>query len=756
MRQIPGYPDPHALTTQPISQFIWQNKVHAVTSASLTREIGAGLPTQVAGVTEMVAATGTVVLPASTDTVETNGLSGGPLVTEGLNLPWENHGPALGADASLNFGLRTRSGRDVPGRALTGRIDSVDGNAADAALRVGLVDRVDQFKGSISLGPLHYMHPAPADGAAPMLMGLHPTYVTDRIARASKFYATPPLQTGRTVVSAPLMGSAWPERGTIQHASVAGSASTYPTYATAPWGLVVRNLEALWTPTFTSQASGKLVRPMFAHMLVAPGTPTTTSRLYLGWGDPGAHRIAVSITESLGVAVHTFNGPGDIATGGHTSLVNAPVTAAEFATGFELSVWITPAGHVTIRIGDRQVTGRASLTWTMTDTPLRRVHLYATTNGANIGGLQVGFSETVYDLHAWTRTAIIETNPTGQLRNIPALVNEDRLTLLKSQANAELAAMWIDEDGRFRYKSRERLLAAPVVDTITVDGINAASWSRTWDSVHEAVKVAYRQPMTSRALSHRVIVHEASGTTLEPGEVLDEIIAVPDDEDWIDVAGLKFLTDNDLNSLYRFNIGRDSWLAGVVEGETPEGENVSFPASYLYMSGAIHPIDGRSYSVSVTPRNLPANYRLVLRTPGWDRLQESKRGINTPLLRAKAKTTWYDRVVTGTTSGTPGTGEYEHDASWWVQDAATAQALADYLAEYTAKPRAVMSEVEVTPDDRRQLADVYRVNFGTDPDGEPYPTLKCLCVGIKDSITADNGPVRRTQNLQLQIIEVED
>lgn len=751
MRAIDGYPDSKSLVTEPVARFIWADAAHDVTEMSVTRELGTGLPAQVAGTNDMVASTGSA-------TVRTSDM----LVTEGLHLPWETSGPQLGDDASLETGLLS-GGVERRGRLLTGRVDASSGDVTDPDVQVDLVDWIDNFNRPISMDPLNFWHPPYNEGDPLLRIGLHPSYVTDRVARYCGFYATPRIMASNSVLSAPLMGSAWPERGDLNVAEIAeGSGEdpdAYPTYTSTAWGLAVRNIEAQWTPFILNQFTGQFDRPMFVRFLTGRVTGGSYSRVYLKWdGEAYSQSVAVAVSTTRGVDVMALDTPGqDVHDGLGGSRFNMPLTADEMAAGADVSVWLTPNGtSAGVTIGVRMdggpvrtVTGSITTTSTIRNAVMQNIHLYSPTNSAPIGGLQVGFAGSPFDLHAWTRTSIIETEPDGQLLSMPAITNRNCLELLKEQAGAELATMWIDALGRFRYRSRQRLLAEPVSDVITVDDIQSVSWSTKWDSVHSSVGVKYQRPIPRRANTYRVNVWQGSGISIEGSETYEEVIHPPDGEDWINVGPLRALVNSDGNAIYRYNIGRGSFLAGVIEYEDSEGAQQSFPAHSTYMNGSMTQLDNRSWLLRVVATNLPAGYSTSLKVPGWALIWESGRDEGMPLIRAMLKVAWDDREVQGLPLGVASASSYEHDAGWWVQDEPTAQALADSLATFTQAPVPVMSDVEVTPDDRRELGDVYTVNFGDAPDGRTYPSLRTLCVGIKDNAT----PGKRTQTLTLQVIE---
>jgi len=722
----------------PVARLTWNNQVLDVTELSVTRALGTGLPAQVAGVSGMVAATGSATV--STKTLD---------VTEGLHLPWETAGPTVGDSAILATGLVDEFGNEVRSRMLSGRIDGTDGDVTDPTVGVQLIDQIDDFNVPFSMDALHYMQPSQVADAEPLMLGLHPTYLTDRLARHCGYYSTPPLHPG-AIFSAPMMGSAWPERGTAVLAAptadtTGGTPPPYPRYMSTPWGLAVanittrlRNVDGLY---------GKIDRPFFVHFLVSPQNTDGRARVEVEWPDVNGATLRVRFTPTeLNVYLWSYATQRDDETtyaGRAVFPLSAAVQAEVQAQGAEISAWIHPDGRIVLRInGHEHTTTGQTIPNAMKTEHAYHARFYSAGDGAYLGGVQVGTSTTQTDLHAWTRNALIETNPDGQLDALPARSNETALDILKDQASGELAAMWLDEDGTFRYRSYDRLLAQPPSQTITLDGIEGIQWSVDWDSVHERVQVTYQAPSASRARLPTATAWEGSGTTLDTGDVYEEIISIPDDEEWLHVWPLRTLTDS-TSDLNLFNKGQGSWVGGAIESDT---DSIAAGLS-RFSSAKLEKIDPRTWKFSMTADNLEGR-QLVLRTPEWTLLRASKRSLKLPVLRALAVLMWSDRDLLSTITGPTGRGTYVHDAGRWVQRTSNAQDLADDLAQFMTQPTPVMNSVPVQPDDRRQLADVVLVDLGT-------LVLRCLVVSIQDSLSSNDGAPTRNQTLTLQVIRTE-
>ena len=728
-RATPGMSLPDAVVRSPTARVTVAGVERAFDALTVTRELGSGLPGQVAGTDDMVAATASVdVAPLS-------------VVSSGVSVPWRDPSrPRLGDPVTVDLGMDGE-----PVRTLTGRVDASSGVVSDHWRGVDVVDYTDRLRRKVDIDPVVRRHPSPVDGT-PMDMGLHPTWVTDRVARRAGFHATPPLR-AEAMVSAPMVGSAWPERGRLVQATGTGAnLGGYPVYASAPWGLVVRNINAAWEPYLTGDRTGILDKPMGVHFLVSALGSEGWARVVLHWR--AGRRLVVRIGPSE-LTVDALEDPdADIPnlTPGRRHVMTFPRPITDLGE-VEVSVWVRPPGTVVLRVQSKA----AGTDWTSTggvwtptiarSEPLQRVQVYSAGSGSDIGGIQVVQARTVFDLHDWTRTALIETDPDGQLQAVPAIVGRDGLDLLKEQAKAELASMWIDENGTFRYRSLRRLVSAPVARDVVVNTVTDVPWAESWESVAEAVEVSYRTPVVRQSRTHTALAWEGPAPTLrEDGEMWQEVAHPDAGVDWIDVAPLQRLEDNAepvLTAQARaFNDAAGSWVAGVVENS---GDNTSIPArSQHYAASDLTRLDAQSYRVRVVAGALSGR-QLVLRSEGDWPLRPARRGLSTPILRARAVVEWTDAdTVIGRPFGVPGTGVYEHDCGWWVQSAVKAQEIADHVARYLSAPWPTIQGMDVPVDDGRQLGDVERLSF---LDG--YPPVAYVVTGIEDEMSADAGRHQR-------------
>lgn len=750
MRTIPGYPDSKRLIQQPVGRVMLDNQWQQVKSIDLTRSLGTGLPAQIAGVDGLVSATGTV-------RIKDPKLPGA--VVSGFNLPWGAR-PGVRTGQGVNIELGDTG---AYGRVLTGRVDDVTGSATSADLSFTVADRIDRLYREVSIPPLSERHPSP-EGFDHMRIGLHPTFVTNWIARHSGFHATPPLWAD-AVVSAPMVGSSWPEAGTIVRATGNPASNPYPRQRSTPWGLATSNLEALYRPNL-DRATGRLNRWMYVHCLIAPPMVNAATQLRAQWpsGDYLTIRFFSNSPTAQWLQFAHVNAAGDIVSAGDIRILGEHNIGPG---GAEVEVWIDGAADpnsmdsVVFRLNGVQQTDRLGellIPAEFKTTPMDSVRFFVDgEDNIAVGGLQVGFANSIRHLSeahgAWERTAIIETETTGALQNVPAIVKRNALELLKEQAGGELAAIWIDGQGRFRYRSRERLLNAAPSFELDFNDIEGIDWSISRTAAMRKLTVKWMAPRTWRSTEPRIDLWQGNGGTILDGDLYEEIVHPEEGVDWINVDSVSEL-DNTGPLLWRFNNGYGSWVSGVLLDLDAEGSDREIPAPPSHYNTGFGRLDSKSYLIRVEPLGLNGR-QLVLRAPSYPTMPTVRQGINTPMLRGRGRVQWTEQetvIFDLTGPEYRDLPEYVHDAGHWVQTLGTAQGLGGAIGADVTDPRPVLSTVPLVKfDDRRELADVCIVRT---PAG--HPDLRCLVVKDENSLTNESA-IKRTQTLALQVIdEIQD
>lgn len=699
-------------------------------SGGVDRELGVPGPDQSPMGSGMVAATGQVVL-ARPAVVSDEGWSA-----------WRDNPPAPGepvrGEASVDGGLTwvTR---------FVGSVDDSGGSVSDVGMSMGLVDDTPSLDYLTSINPLNFLHPSPSDGVESMSIGLHPVYVTNVIARRAGFYATAPIDQATTILSVPMMGSVWPERGTLVDAdTISATAETgglppnSPQYKSVPWGLTVSNVQARYKPSFLEGVTGRLTRSLGVRMQVGP-TASARSSVILRW--PTGASLVVGVSNA-GVTVDVRRSDADGIPSAYATRTRT-LTTDQQSRGFSLDVWITPDGGIDI-IVDGVLSSHTPFTVLagMTDEAMSEIGLYSSMAGPPIGGVVVVSTSTRASLPAWTPSFLPDVDPDHMIWGVPAIVDRSGLELMREQAAAELSSLWIDEDGMLRYVSRTRMDARAPVRSITHADVVDADWKIGRDSVHTEVRIAYQKPHAKRGKWATVIVWESANDVLAPGEEFEEVIHPPEGEDWIDLDMSIEKAAQDGSNVDMLNAGYGSIVgATTIQGTGSDTREV--PAYPSWYGAYVRRIDAQSFVVRVIytpPEGATADLSIAMPAFG-NTLRQYLRGRGL-LLRASARVTWQDVEPVTRYTGAQLTRPrvYEHDAGWWIQSEYVSNRIADRWQALFAQALPVHGPVEMaSPDLSIRLGDTITL------DDQGASKAQRVC-GISESW--DDGGYAQTLTLR--------
>ena len=601
---------------------------------------------------------------------------------------------------------------------LVGQVDDSGGTVLDAGIHVGIVDLTDRLRATISHPPLNFRQPSPVDGSPYMQIGLHPVYYANLAARTAGFHATPPMVGGTTMVSAPMVGSMWPERGTLTMSRLLDARgrtswepSDSPEYRRTWWGLSVHNVFSVYRPQKVQSWAGRMTTAHGVRALVGPVT-STISAVELWWD-----RVSITtMISTKGVSVEIQAGWNADGTRRKAFERIRPLSQEQIEKGFELKVWLRPDGVIVMDVDGSRSVHTALPEWPREtrEEDMSDVRILAPAKGAPLGGVQVVGDPTEGSFGPWERTFLLDADPKGMIWGAPALENKPAIDLLREMAEGELSSMWIAEDGRLNYVARERMDARPVSRHLTLDDVTLAGWTTGRESVVAAVQVNRRQPslfqtrMNSRA---RAQVWEGPRDTLEPGGTWDEVVRVPDNEDWFHVDGS--FEDVVASSVANVNRGIGSWVGGttILEGEDGPVEGVA-PQSWFY--GVASRVSHRAYKVTFAyrpPAGVTAD--LSLSNPDLPGLHKRRQG-NGPIMRARGLQTWEDMepVVEEASPSMPSYAVHEHNGDWFIQSASAARRVAKRLALMLSQPIPAWGDVEMlAPDLSIRLGDTVVTTF---------------------------------------------
>ena len=172
------------------------------------------------------------------------------------------------------------NGGDTWHRIFTGKVDSSAGAVNDFEITMRVSEHVDRLataESTVSIMPKNFRMPSPVNGNRYMSIGLHAACVTAEAAAEGGFRATPMPHYAATIMSAPMLGTMWPERGVLESSRtiVPKSASTTvtsdsPDFVRTWWGLTVTNTWSCYRPVAHPSATLRLDQSKAIRCFVAP------------------------------------------------------------------------------------------------------------------------------------------------------------------------------------------------------------------------------------------------------------------------------------------------------------------------------------------------------------------------------------------------------------------------------------------------------------------------------------------------------
>lgn len=722
--------DNDSAVTEVSGELVINGEAVRASDLSVRRSIPSTLPDQVGGVGGYEAASGSATVSQSS-----------PVATQ-TPTPWG----AQTAQPLDAVEVYARAGTSRA-RIFTGVVDKVSGAASDPDTGVSLVDISDRLNRAVSLRPMCKIMPAPTtDGSTnERNCDLVSTYLVDQVLRECGFYATP-RRVSYCVMSAPLMGSTWPEVGTLLTSGRDGSHKLSPYWGTASWGVLANSVTATYAPDYQQWANipGTLTRPM--EIVVCAGNQQSASgRVNVEWANGGKYSMVVTSSRSVLVQVQ-------FASSSEWQTILSATTAT-------LGAWRTATARLTPLEGSKlQVEIRtnnggyakhsgSTIPYRCTVDPINEVRLAWSEN--QIGGVQVGFpgASQAFSAASHTLTARL-TPPLGfySLTGSPAVAGATARDLLTEWAKAECAAAWIDEDGVFNWFNRERFTSgAPVAELTSTNDLLDLQWSHDIQGAAARAVIKHKTVGVQRSKRSRIQVWQGGGQTMDPGDVQEEIVAVPDDEAWI---GLDTTLDVfQAETLKRaFNKGEGSW-GGYVAYDANNDRHGN--TEYVGYTVAIGNVGLAAYKITqLWDGNVPSGVSYIKLSTQDDSsvLKPQWQGFNLPVLRAQCRLRFVDAQRTATASGPADAPDLVHDAGWWVQHPDAVRALAYWLAQRTARPLPVVDGVEISADARLMLGDKITVT-----DSHRTGTK---ITGVIQEIDQDIAAGDHTMTLRLVVTDV--
>lgn len=655
-----------------ISRVVVNGVQRSCVSWDVQRELSGDLPEQIVAVSGIKQATGTVVWSEGAD------------VEGGGRNPWNPSTgwlPAKGDRVVIYEGDGTNEYVQF-----YGRIDKTTGSIGEGFQSV-LIDDYDKLSASVSHLPLLRIMPPLANGDQYRGVGLSSIHYVDDALRTAGFYSTPPTESN-PAVAVTCQGSMWPNNGTAGTLQAGGAytgTASHHSNNTAPWGWSVGNFNNTYTPRAPQL-------PAIPVQLTAMVAPDHTGSFFLTayYGPSNTVQLAVGTTRT---AILRVNG---------TEACRVQMGAGVVVTA------LLKNGAVTIKTNlGASASGSAAIGGTIMTSVL--------TSGdepTRIAGIQVSHPTAIareFASLAWTPSAVLDLSNvtlTGLMDAGRAIDNERADDLLGEISEATLSGMWIDETGVFRWAPTLALTSRPVTQTVTtLNDILSLDWEDSVLGSRSKVTVTAKNPVVSKSTFRTKELYRGSGETLGSKEISEDVVGPGADEDWIMPDESMTVLNPAPWSIYN---GATETLGGVFyssSGETITGDGLTTTIT-------MEKIGINQYKIKHVAGAFPADVTANLATsPTAGQLWPRNRDKPLPVIKGFGKVQWVEATISPVTAGGIGP-ELVHDARIWnsrTDDNEWLSRIADYLSAQTATPKPTITGLEVTPDPRRQLGDVIRL-----------------------------------------------
>lgn len=601
-----------------------------------------------------------------------------------------------------------------------GVIDSTTGTLEDGTATSRTVDDIEDLDSSVTIGAL-LARMVPSSDAAPSFrqMGLSTTYHIDRFLRDcdGHWCATPP-ETTQTIASAPNQGSLWPEVGALRSGHRLGDTGLSPRWTVTPYGVAPYDY--------------------VAEYAVADLTDTPTPILSLGLHTIGSGigRVNIVDADGYGAWLGHDRGTDDIVYGttgsGSSTTYRMARNGADRAAIFFQRTG-TGTQTLTVRASDgREVTVNPGVS-----IPSGWACSRVSVDGrAGIGWWLVEGAKPVaqkWDTLNHSPTAVLRINEQNWMVASPDLERVNAADELTAQLEAELSAMWLDEDGVMQWRGRGTLESAPISQTVTTDlSVLSMGWETRRKAIARAVTVTHDEPNV-RSVTGSISVDCWDNDSLDLGAGEEELItvSVPDDQDWIGVA---FTSSLITGSTTPAQLRTGSKHGGTLYEDTDNEPGQAWATAGL--SCTMTRLGLRAINVLVSAwGSVPSGHRIKTAIPDLDevasKLSRWHTGRAALRIRARAVTTWV-KDERSRSAGTSGLSVFEHDIGWRLQrvseTADSIRALINDLAAIVSSTRPVAGPFVIEHDPRRQIGDVVRVS-------DPHVTGRWVDVIVQDVTT---------------------
>lgn len=675
-------------------------------SWSVDRELSGDLPAQVAAVSGVMQATGSVVW-AEVSTV-----------TEKPTNPWNSGSgwvPKRGDRVEIYAG-----DEDTEWKQFTGLIDKTTGSVG-GGFQSTLIDDYDNLSVPVTHEPLTNIMPPSTPGGEFRGVGLVHTFYVDLAMRRGGFFATPSRE-ANPVVYVPGQGGVWPHFGRLSTSDTPSGASC-PSNNFAPWGFAVGDFRSIYTVPSPKNMSA----PVQLSFMVAPSHDGT----YYTHVNYGSSYVRLSIdsawlvsavVNSVTIASFTLSGKGGADGRVVELLVKDSVFTLRSSNGQSASAYSTFTGS----------------------TLMASVRLDGDVD-SRVAGMQVSHPDVSSQEFASVnfvpsaRISTANTSFMGVPKVIPAIDGVPAHDLLQEIGDASLSAAWIDELGVLQWWPALAIRAKNVYQTMTtLDDVFDMDWEDSILGSRSSVTVKYQDPALRISKLQNIELAVGSGETLGSGDVSENFFAPEADVVWIMPDYVQANTGPGKWGLYNAKNGTLAGMYFTQDGDEIATEySVSINNEKLGVTGAM--------KMTHTAGTFPAGVEAQLSTsPADPVLKVQNRDKPLPRVAGHALAEYMDREYVSTAPGGIGTA-LVHETGKWIPSNIVSN-IADFLASETAVPKPVITGLNVVFDPRRQLCDVAEIRS----DKLLGVTLRVLVVGVSNSFDSSGA----TQSLSVRVIEV--
>lgn len=580
-------------------------------------------------------------------------------------------------------------------------VTAAEGDQDGREVYIELADKYESLNKTISWEQVPAVIPSLEEADFGRYVGMTSTSITDHILRECGWETTPK-GTNYVMLDVPAQGSMWPRRGIVTESNRMNEGG-FPYWWSSDWGVAAADVDATYTLLGGGYSlAGRGGVELTAMTQLSSSSSAGTMYLDVQVGDPYGASIRLSWTDN-NVFVRLRN-----STGSYFTAVSVPrVDGLAYATVEYLS---STSVYVTLRSGQNSASETVTVHSSLTSGAMRVARIWGQ---GRAGGFLVQAPNRLGELEGWEPNAVIyarQSNRNALTVREPA-EGESCANLLASQCEAEAATYWIDETGVLRWWDLARLEAESSVATLTSDHDieeSGFTWRHDRSKVRSRVSVRWTQIVQHRSWRTNVDFHQGRGQTLQPGEVVEDLLPVPDDELWImpDLS-LERVGTHDMDG---FNYGIGSWYGGIVSDT--DTDRWAYGSGYPGTGSFLMTIERITDRLFKTWLQWTGSETITLRTPQGSEsptLWRSRRSFDLPIIRGKLKFSLAEQITYSAQDGPDTAPEHEIDARRWIQDPEQARYTADYAGGRLTVPQPELSSVGLIPMPGLQLGDVVTI-----------------------------------------------